>query len=153
MRTEDLLMELDKMIEEGWSLPLSRGKIIMNAPEARKALKEIKISLPEEVRQAKAIASDRSEIIKRATKDAHAIIKSAEDKARRMMEKDELIKRAKAQAFKMKQETQNEVKASRLATQKFVYEILHHTEELLISNLEQFRKITKNLFKQKYSQK
>ncbi|MDR1467471.1 MAG: hypothetical protein LBI55_03565 [Oscillospiraceae bacterium] len=145
MRTEELLTELDKILEEGWNLPLAKGKIIMDVLEARRALREIRVSLPEEVKQAKAIAKDRSDIIRRASKDAKLIIKSAEERAEKIIEHDELVVRARDKARKMEEKAKEDAQILRIAAQKYAYDIFKKTDELLSSNLRNFRRDTKDL--------
>jgi hypothetical protein len=145
VRTEELLTELDKILEEGWNLPLAKGKIIMDVLEARRALREIRVSLPEEVKQAKAIAKDRSDIIRRASKDAKLIIKSAEERAEKIIEHDELVVRARDKARKMEEKAKEDAQILRIAAQKYAYDIFKKTDELLSSNLRNFRRDTKDL--------
>jgi vacuolar-type H+-ATPase subunit H len=139
VRTEELIGELDKMLGEGWNLPLSGGKVVMDAPQARRVLKGIMNSLPEEVRQAKAIAKDRGEIIKRASKDAKLIIRSAEEKAKKIVEQDELVIRAKERARAVEEKAKEEAQLLREAAKKYVCELFKKTDEILSLTLKEFR--------------
>ena len=65
MNVEELVDELYEMVERAWSLPLSRGRAVLDGAEVKQILDEIKEGLPQEIRQAKAIVADRTQIIRR----------------------------------------------------------------------------------------
>ncbi|MDR0738768.1 MAG: hypothetical protein LBF33_01280 [Oscillospiraceae bacterium] len=145
MKTDELLNEFDNVIKEGWNLPLTRGKIIVNANEVYRFLKEIRTSLPEEVKQAKAIASDRTEIIKKANKEANALIESAKEQAEKMINKSELVSRAKIKAKKIEEEAKVKAKTFQIAAQKYIFDLIKKTEKALASNIDEFQKISKKI--------
>ena len=52
---EDLIDEMYDLLDKGWKMPLSAGKMFVDGEEVRQILDEIKEEIPSEVRQAKAI--------------------------------------------------------------------------------------------------
>ena len=79
---EDLIDEMYDVLDKGWKMPLSAGKLFVDGEEVRQILDEIKEEIPSEVRQAKAIVADRAQIISEAQREAETIIRVAEEKAR-----------------------------------------------------------------------
>ena len=63
MTVDELLEQIDDMIDKAWSMPLSGGKCLVEADRLRDLIDDIRGNMPSEVRQAKAIVSDRSQII------------------------------------------------------------------------------------------
>ena len=79
---EDLIDEMYDVLDKGWKMPLSAGKVFVDGEEVRQILDEIKDEIPAEVRQAKAIVADRGQIISEAEREAETIIRVAEEKAK-----------------------------------------------------------------------
>ena len=73
MNVSSLLDELDEMIDSAWNMPLSGGKALVDAERVREIVDKIRSSLPQEIRQAKAIVSDRSQIIADAKREAETV--------------------------------------------------------------------------------
>lgn len=72
MKVEDLIIELREVIDDAKTLPLSGGKSVIDADHIKEILDDIEETLPQEVRQAKAIVADRAQIISDAKKRARA---------------------------------------------------------------------------------
>ena len=85
MRVDELINELQDMIADAKTLPLSGGKVIVEAEKIYDILDEIQDTLPAEVRQAKNIVADRSQIIAEAKKEADDIIRAAEERKKAMI--------------------------------------------------------------------
>ena len=96
MNVSSLLDELDEMIDSAWNMPLSGGKALVDAERVREIVDKIRSSLPQEIRQAKAIVSDRSQIIADAKREAETVVRVAEERARVMVNQDEIGKRQRA---------------------------------------------------------
>ena len=60
-------------------LPFAGGKRVVDADRMQDIIDEVRLNLPTEVRQAKAIVNDRAEIVADAKREAEAIVKKAED--------------------------------------------------------------------------
>ena len=78
MNVSSLLDELDEMIDSAWNMPLSGGKALVDAERVREIVDKIRSSLPQEIRQAKAIVSDRSQIIADAKREAETVVRVAD---------------------------------------------------------------------------
>ena len=74
MRVEELLNEIQDMMNDAKSVPLTGGKALVDTEKVLDILDEINDTLPSEVRQAKNIVADRSQIIAEAKKEAEEII-------------------------------------------------------------------------------
>lgn len=57
LNVEELIDELYQMVEKAWSFPLSRGRAVLDCEELKQILDEIRVNLPQEIRQAKAICA------------------------------------------------------------------------------------------------
>ena len=101
MNVSSLLDELDEMIDSAWNMPLSGGKALVDAERVREIVDKIRSSLPQEIRQAKAIVSDRSQIIADAKREAETVVRVAEERARVMVNQDEIVRQAQARGSEL----------------------------------------------------
>ena len=100
------LAAIEKLIDEAGKLPLTK-KVIIDADELGLLVKEIKVSLPDELKQAKWINDERKKIFVNAQVEADDIIHEAEDK----VEEHEIVARAKERAEVIKKQTEEKVSA------------------------------------------
>lgn len=145
MSIESLVDELDDMIEEAWTLPLSGGKSVLDADKVKRILEDIRLSFPKEIRQAKAIAADRNNIIDDAKNEAERIIRSAEEKAKAIVNKDEIVKEANAKANSMVIDAQKKSKEIIKAANDYVDDLMAKTDMILSENLTEVRKARKSI--------
>ena len=89
----ELLDELEDIIDKGASVPFS-GRCILDKDELLDVLQEIKLKLPDDLKQAKWIKEERQRILQEAQTEADNLIKSAEDKIIAMVNENEITKKA-----------------------------------------------------------
>lgn len=95
---EDLIDELTDVLEKGWHLPFAGGKSFIDSEDAKQILDEIREAIPSEVRKAKAIVADRAQIISEAQREAETIVRVAEEKAKALVNQEEIVRQAQAKA-------------------------------------------------------
>ena len=88
-----LLEELEELIERSKTVPFT-NKGIVEKDEILDIIKEIRIKLPDELKQAKWIKEERERIIAEAQKDAEDIVKEAENRIISMIDEHEITKKA-----------------------------------------------------------
>jgi len=135
----EVLDMLDELLDHSWSLPLSGGRCVVDADKVRDLIDDIRINMPSEIKQAKAIVSDRGDILESAKAEAEAIIRKAEDRAKVLMSKEEAFKNAQAKASEMLSQTQMQSREMRTAAQSFSDDILRVTEESLVKALTELK--------------
>lgn len=142
---EDLIDEMYDLLEKGWKMPLSAGKVFVDGEEVRQILDEIKEEIPTEVRKAKAIVADRAQIIDEAHREAETIIRVAQEKANAMIEQDEVVRQAQAKANELLAQAQAKFKEMRRASNDYVDDLMRRTDESLSENLAELRKTRQNI--------
>ena len=125
---EDLIDEMYDVLDKGWKMPLSAGKVFVDGEEVRQILDEIKDEIPAEVRQAKAIVADRGQIISEAEREAETIIRVAEEKAKAMVSQDEIVRQAQQKA-----------------SSDYVEDLMRRADESLSENLAELRKTRQSI--------
>lgn len=144
-RVEELINELQDMMNDAKSVPLTGGKSLVDTEQALDILEEIQDSLPSEIRQAKNIVSDRSQIITEAKKEAEDIIRAAEERKKQIVSQDEIVRAAHAQATEMINDAKSKTADMRNAASEFVEEIMKKTDEAITSQLTELRKTRQNI--------
>ena len=145
MNTEDLIDELYAMVEKAWSLPLSHGRAVLDGDEVKKILDESKQALPQEIRQAKAIVADRSQIISDARQEAETIVRLAEERKKAMINQHEIVKQAQQKSNDMISQTQAKIREMRKASNDYIDDLMKRTDDALAANLAELRKTRQNI--------
>ena len=142
---EDLIEEMYDVLEKGWKMPLSAGKVFIDGEEVRQILDEIKEEIPTEVRKAKAIVADRTQIIEDAHREADSIIRVAQEKAEALVEQDEIVRQAQQKANELLAAAQAKYREMRKASSEYVDELMRRTDESLSEYLAELRKTRQNI--------
>ncbi|NLB43481.1 MAG: hypothetical protein GX815_14765 [Clostridiales bacterium] len=100
---EELIAILGDMINDSWSMPLSGGKVLVERDRLYEVINEIRAVLPGDIQQAKAIVQSRNELAAAARRDADAIIRAAEEKARQLVSESAVLSEAKAKSKELLQ--------------------------------------------------
>ena len=132
MENNDIIELLDilyGMVTEAWSVPLGNDKCIIERDKAIEIINDIKASLPTSIAEAKRLVSARDEFIGNAKREAEALRKSAEEKARAMVEEQEIIRVARAKSAEMIASAEERSKELRRVASEYVEQIVGEAEE------------------------
>ncbi|MDD6284732.1 MAG: ATPase [Firmicutes bacterium] len=143
MNMEELLDQLDAIIEGSMKMPGRR--ILVDADKLRDIIDDIRLNVPQEVKQARGIVADRAEIITSAKREAEEKIHAAEERARAMVAQEEITKLAQQKANEIIAQAQQKTREMRQAAQEFVEEIMRRADEGLTENLAEVRKTRQSL--------
>ena len=97
MTIESLLEEIESILEEGKSVPFT-SNLLVDANAIKTAIEDIRLNMPDELMQARKIASERKEILTGAQDNADKIIEKAHLRAKEIISEDEITRGAEAQA-------------------------------------------------------
>ena len=136
---DDILEQLEDMLDAAWAMPLSGGKIVVDGDKVREQLDMIRANLPSEIRQARAIVNDRTEIVNTAKKEAEAIIRNAEERRNQILSHEEIVVQAQERANEIHAQTQKRARDMRRTAQEYAEEVLRRTEETLAQQVGQVR--------------
>ncbi|MCI9415362.1 MAG: ATPase [Clostridiales bacterium] len=147
MTVDELLEQIDDMIDKAWSMPLSGGKCLMEADRLRDIIDDIRGNMPSEIRQAKAIVADRSDIIATAKREAEGIVRAAEERARHMVAQEEITRQSQQKANEILGQAQQKAREMRKGANDFSEDLLKRTEEVLalrLGEVRQARQVLRN---------
>ena len=145
MNIDDLLNLMEETMEEGTGVPFSGGKRMVDVDRMRDIIDEVRLNLPTEVRQAKAIVNDRADIITGAKREADAIIKQAEERARIMLSEQEIVRAAQVRAAEIISGAQSQSREMRNTLTEYCENMLRDTEEQLARSAGEVKNVRTHL--------
>ena len=111
---ESILNELDEVLESATTLPLT-SKCMVDADRIRDLIDDIRLNIPSEIKQARAVVADRNEILSMAKQEAEELIRKAEERAKALVDNDTIVRQANAKGMAMLSEAS--AKASEMVNQ------------------------------------
>ncbi len=139
-----LLEALEEALEKGKTIPFS-GKGIVDKDELLDIIKEIRIKLPDELKQAKWVKEERARILVEAQKEADDIVKEAENRIISMIDEHEITRKAyeqKAQIIETANEMSREISKG---TKDYADNLLEKIEVVLEDALKTIQNNRKEL--------
>lgn len=145
MNIDEMLDLMDELIDNSWSMPLSGGRCVIDVAKLRELMDDVRLALPTEIKQAKAIVSDRADIISDAKRESEAIISKAEERAKALVASSEITKQAQAKAQEILTAAQQKSKEMRQMASDYAENIIKSTEECLLANLNNVKTVKQQL--------
>jgi len=125
-----LLENLEEIIESGTKVPLST-KVMVDKEELSEILEEIRIKLPDELKQAKWVKEERQRIIMDAQKEADQIVKETETKIISLVDDHEITRQALAQKEEIIESADKVAREITTGTREYADALLERLEEIL----------------------
>ena len=91
MTIDKTLDKMDDLLNEGVAMPLT-GRRLIDVEKMQDLIDDLRMNLPQEIKDAKAVVSERNEILEQAEAQAEDIIQKAEARARQMISETEIFK-------------------------------------------------------------
>ena len=145
MSIDELLDVMDETLEDALNVPFSGGKRMVDVEKVRELIDDIRLNMPQEIQQAKAVVKDRTQIIDKAKREADMIIKRAEERARTMVAEEAIMKTAQQKATEMITSAQNQSREMRATVTNYCENMLRQTEEQLSSSLSDVQNVRATL--------
>ena len=145
MNIDELLDLMEETMEDASGLPFSGSKRMVDIDKMRDIIDEVRLNMPTEIRQAKAIVNDRADIIASAKREAEAIVKKAEDRARVLVGEEQIVRAAQQRAAEILSSAQSQSREMRTTVTDYCENMLRITEEQLARNAAEVKTVRANL--------
>jgi F0F1-type ATP synthase membrane subunit b/b' len=136
---QELLDMLYSMITDAWGLPLGAEKCVIERDKALNLLDEIKSLLPQELAEAQRLVSARTEFIANAKREADSIRKAAEERAKQLVDEQEIYRIAKGKSNDLMTTAETKSAELRRVANNYADDALRRTEEAIHEALEEVR--------------
>ena len=141
MNVDELLDLLDETLEESTNLPFTGGKRMVDVDKVRDIIDDVRLNTPAEIKQAKAIVNDRAEIVAGARREAEGIIKKAEDRARALVDQQEIVRQAQQKAAEILSSAHQQSREMRTTITDYCENMLRQTEESLARSAAEVKNV------------
>lgn len=141
----NIIEVMEDALDAALRIPLSNGKCVVDAERFQELLSDMRLNLPTELKQAKNLLNDRKNILYIARKEAEDTVKLAEERAKKILDQDELVRQAQAKANEIVTQAQMQAREIKKATNEFVEQRLTDIENNLLRNLSEVRDTKKAL--------
>lgn len=135
----EIIDTLYNMVSEAWNVPMGNGKCIIEREKTLQLIEELKSRLPSELSEAKRLVSAREEFIGNAKREAEAMRRTAEEKARELTDQEEIVRVAKAKAAETTAAAERKSRDLRRAANEYVDDALRRTEEAVSAALGEIK--------------
>jgi hypothetical protein len=138
------------MIAQAKSMPLS-SSLLLNKDELVEVARQIRESIPEEIKQARLVVKDREELIAKGSAKADDLLADAREEQARMLSKEGVVQAAEEEASRILETAREEAQAAQLEAEDFVDAKLAQFEFALgkiVGNNEKVSKAMKRTIKQ-----
>jgi vacuolar-type H+-ATPase subunit H len=128
MKIVNLIDEFEDMLDTAATVPVL-GKTVVDKEEAFELLRDIKLSLPEEIKQAKLIKDERETILKDAETEYARRIEEANREHLALIDEHVITQKAVEKATKMLDDTEAHILELKLNTYDYVDKMLYDFQE------------------------
>ncbi len=133
-----LIDRLEALVSAGRRVPF--GRVLLDEQEILEIIDQMRLSLPNEINQARRVLQERDQIISQAQSEAEKIVLMARDKADYMLNDNGLLQEAKVYAERILADAREESETLRTEANAYAAEMLTHLEDVLDKNLAQVRR-------------
>lgn len=122
------------MLEAGQRVPMMQ-KVLVNERDILSIIDQMRISIPEEIREARRVMRERDQIPQSAQLEAEQIVARARDQAEAMIRDEEIVRQAQTRAEQLLVEAEGEVGKMRDEMDGYALNMLQDLERRLTSHL------------------
>ncbi len=135
MELLELLEQLEETLERGMNIPFS-GRCLVRRDEVLELIQDIRLKLPDDIKQARSISEERARILSEAEQKAEEIIRNAETRITAMVDEHEISRKAVEQAGVIIGNAKKNSREIRLGTREYADGVLDKVESILAETME-----------------
>jgi len=118
-----LIDQLEALVEKAPEVPLV-GKVLVDADELFDLLDVIRTAIPEEVKRAEAVSSDRERMIAEGQEQAERMIAKAEEYAAKLVHSSEIYRQAEAESKLLLEEAKRKALEIEQGSREYAQQVL-----------------------------
>ncbi len=141
---EELVNMLYDMVSDAWALPFGAEKCLVEREKLLDLIDEIRVNLPKDLEQARAIVENRNDILAQAKREAESIKAAAEERAKHMVAEDEIVISTRHKANEIITSAESRSKELRRVSNDYAEDTLRRLEDVIEQALRETREARKN---------
>ncbi|TVR75126.1 MAG: ATPase [Sphaerobacteraceae bacterium] len=134
----ELIDRLEDLVAQGSRVPWG-GKIMVDEDEVLALVDQLRMSMPQEIKQARRVVQDRQKIITDAQTEADKILSVAKERAEYLMNEQGLVNEAKARSEDILRQSREHSRKSMQEVDQYAHQMLTQLERVLEENLHQIQ--------------
>ena len=138
MELLELLEQLEDTLERGINVPMS-GRCLVRRDDVLELIQDIRLKLPDDIKQARSISEERTRILEEAERHAEEIVKNAETRITAMVDEHEITRKAVEQAEIIIGNAKKNAREIRLGTREYADGVLDKVESILSETMDVIR--------------
>ena len=146
MEVLEIIEILEDVVDKSVGIPFV-GKSVIDRDELLDLIQEIRLSLPDDLKQAKWVKEERQRILLEAQKESSSMIKNAEEQIISMIDEHEITKKAYEQANEIITNAQNNARELRLGAMQYANDVMSKLEGGVVGVLDTIKENRKELKK------
>ena len=135
-RIEQLIGEIEEYIDSCKFQPLSNTKILVNKEELEELLVELRLRIPDEIKQYQKIISNQEAMIQEATVQTNELVNEHEIMQRAYAAANQVVEEANAQAQSIVDAAVNDANSIRQSAIQYTDDMLRSMQNLLSHTME-----------------
>ena len=136
---DSILGMMEGIVDSAKIFPMTHGKVLIDQEQFLDMLADLRSQLPRELEDARRIVADRSNILETAKKEAEMTTRVAEERARKLVDHDEIVKQAQMKANEIMSTAQLQTRELKKAAMEYADSMLAQVDEQLNKSLIEVR--------------
>lgn len=137
---ENLINQLYEVVKDGWAVPLSQEKVVIDRDRALDLIEELRSNLPSDIRMAAQIVEKRDDMLEAGKREADVLRQQAEEAARRMVSETQIVAEARKKAKEILGNAEIQARELRRVANEYCEDTLKRTEESMALSLDEIKK-------------
>jgi vacuolar-type H+-ATPase subunit H len=133
-----LVDRLETLLNQGWRIPFT-SNIVIQEEYFLEIIDQMRVSIPEEVKQARRVNAERDHLLEQAQEEADRIVAMAHDQVGSLASDHEVMKTAYSQADEVVEQARRSAEGIKADADVYVMEVLSNLEENLMRLLTTVR--------------
>ena len=133
-----LLDRLEEALATGSRVPLT-ARTLVDEQECLDILDQMRVAMPSEIKEARRVIAERDNVLAQARDETERIIRSAENRASRLVDEHTVVRSAQLRANQIEEQAEQEALNIREEAEKFAEAILTRVQERLDQALSNVR--------------
>ncbi|HHT37227.1 MAG: ATPase [Candidatus Wallacebacter cryptica] len=125
-----LLDKLEDIIDNAPEIPLT-GRVLLDSDELLELIEKIRNAVPEEVKRAEMVSTEKDRVISEGQQRAERIIAQAKEQAARMLKESEIYRQAQQEAKQILAEAHQRAQELIKGSEEYAFNVLSELHETL----------------------
>lgn len=128
MNIDEILEEMDELLDKSATVPFVPHKKVVDGERLRELINDIRLNLPQELKEAKKIEFDCQRILNEARLNAEGTIRKAEERAAQITSKEAVVYESRKKAVEIIRKAQEQAAALQKSAALSIAQMLNESE-------------------------